>query len=39
MKMLSKFSCKKRHDKYHNSEYSTHISLYCIQDPKMELYA
>ena len=39
MKMLSKFSRIERHDRQHNSDYSTHIILQCIQDLKMEVYA
>ena len=28
-----------RHNKYYNSEYSTHIILQCIEDLQMEVYA
>ena len=36
--MLSKFPCAQRHNKEHNSEYSTHSILQCIQDLKKEVY-
>ena len=35
MKMLSKFSCVERHNKKHNSEYSSHIILQGIEDLKL----
>ena len=34
-----KFDHVERHDKWHNSKYSTHIILQCIQDLKEEVYA
>ena len=37
--MLSKFSHMQMHHEKHNSEYSTHIILQCIQDLKTEVYA
>ena len=33
------FLCVQIHNKYDNSEYSTHIILQCIQDLKTEVYA
>ena len=39
MKILSKFSCVQRHNKYHTSEYSTHIIQKCIQELETEVYA
>ena len=38
MKMFSKFSSVQRHDKQHNSEYSTHIVLQYIQGLETEVY-
>ena len=39
MKMLSNFSRVEIHNKQHNSDYSAHIILQCIQDLKTEVYA
>ena len=38
MKILRRFSCVQIHNKQHNFEYSTHIILQFIQDPKMGVY-
>ena len=37
MEILSKFCHMQIHDKLHNSEYSTHVILQCIQDLKTEI--